>query len=194
MALEVRVEQGDAAAVRGQPALVVPANRQLTLGWGSHLAEKVARLAGPGVEAEALGQHPRGVALGEAVLTSAGSLPGFTHLLHAAVLDKYDFNPLFLLRLRERTSEATLRAAVANSLRLADLAGLSGLVLTPMGAGIGGMPMAKCARLLLDEVRRFEAAEPAALSTVVLAAHEARDAEILRRAAQERTPAPGDAS
>lgn len=190
MPLEIRVERGDATALRGQPALVVPANKQLTLGWGSHLAEKVLKLAGPQVEAEALEQRPEGVRLGDAVLTSAGALSGFTHLIHAAVLDKYDFNPLFLLRLRERTSESTLRAAVANSLRLADQAGLSGLVLTPMGAGIGGMKLAKCARILVDELRRFEALAPPALGSVVLAAFKARDAETLRRALRE-TPAPG---
>lgn len=156
MPLEIRVHTGDATAVRGQPALVVAANKQLTLDWGSHLAEKVRGLAGHQVEQEALAQRPDGIELGEAVLTGAGTLPGFTHLIHAAVLDKYDFNPLFLLRLKERTSEATLRGAVHSSLLLAEEAGLSGLVVTPMGAGIGGMRMRKCARIIVEEVRRFE--------------------------------------
>lgn len=190
MGLTIRIEQGDATAVRGVPALVVPANKQLTLGWGSHLAEKVQKLAGPQAEAEALAQRPDGVALGEAVLTSAGALEGFSHLIHAAVLDKYDFNPLFLLRLRERTSEATLRAAVANSLRLAEHEELSGLVLTPMGAGIGGMRMRKCARILAEELRRFEALRPTHLKEVVLSASKPRDADALGRAVRETPSEP----
>ena len=61
-----RIVLGDALEVEGHPALVVPANRQLTLGWGSHLAELVAHRAGPDPEREALAAHPDGVALGEA--------------------------------------------------------------------------------------------------------------------------------
>jgi O-acetyl-ADP-ribose deacetylase (regulator of RNase III) len=151
--VRLRVHTGDAISVEGAEALVVPANRQLTLGWGSHLAERVKKLGGAGIEAEALKQHPQGVALGDAVLTTAGELEGFTHCIHAAVLDKYDFNPLFLLRLKERTSEATLRAAVRNSLARASEAGLTSVVFTPMGAGIGGMRAGKCARIMVEEIR-----------------------------------------
>jgi O-acetyl-ADP-ribose deacetylase (regulator of RNase III) len=156
--VNLRIVVADATAVTGVPALVVPANKQLTLGWGSHVAEKVRKLAGPEVEREALARHPRGLALGGAVLTSAGRMKNFTHLIHAAVLDKYDLNPLFLLRLRERTSESTLRAATRNSLELARKEGLAGLVFTPMGAGIGGMKDDKCARIMTETIR---AAAPA---------------------------------
>jgi O-acetyl-ADP-ribose deacetylase (regulator of RNase III) len=179
----LRVVVGDAAALTGVPALVLPANRQLTLRWRSHLAETVRRLAGPEVETEALAAQPGGVGLGEAVLTRAGRLANFTHLVHAAVLDRYDFNPLFLLRLRERTSEATLRAATRASLRLVHAAGLSGLVFTPMGAGIGGMRMSKCARLMVEETRLVLARLPGTpLRDVVFAVLKERHADEFRRA------------
>ena len=182
MRLEVVV--GDATEVEGAEALVLPANKQLTLGWGSHLAEKVMKLAGREVEAEALASHPEGIELGQAILTGAGGLaPRFRHLIHAAVLDKYDFNPLFLLRLRERTSEATLRGACADSLRLAHEAGLASVVLTAMGAGIGGMRLAKCARILVEEVRAFAAAQPeSALERVIFACYRERQARVFRTA------------
>lgn len=143
--LRVRVVLGDALEVGGD-ALVIPANRQLTLGWGSHLAELVATQAGPAVEAEARDAFPEGIALGEAVCTSAGELEGYRFLIHAAVLDRWDLDPRFLLRLRPRTSPATLRAAVRASLDRANEAGLRTLVLTPMGAGIGGLSDRACAR------------------------------------------------
>lgn len=153
--MRLRVHTGDAleAGGEGGGALVVPANKQLTLGWGSHLAERVKAAAGKEVEGEALAQAPDGIALGEAVLTSAGSLDAFSHLIHAAVLDKYDFNPLFLLRLKERTSAATLEAATRNALTLASGAAITRVVFTPMGAGIGGMRASKCARIMVETVR-----------------------------------------
>jgi O-acetyl-ADP-ribose deacetylase (regulator of RNase III) len=151
--MKIDIFTGDALAVTGVPALVVPANKQLTLSWGSHVAAAVRKRAGREVEAEALAAHPGGIALGEAVLTRAGKLATFTHLIHAAVLDAYDWSPLFLLRLKERTSRATLAAATRASLEVARRAGLTGLVLTPMGAGIGGMKDAVCARIMIDEIQ-----------------------------------------
>lgn len=151
--MEIVVVVGDATVVEGADALVVPANRQLTLGWGTHVAERVRALAGPEPEREALAQRPGGIALGEAVTTGAGAMKNFRRLIHAAVLDKYDFNPLFLLRLRCRTSPETLRAATRSALAAAASAGLESLVFTPMGAGIGGMSDERCAEVMLPELR-----------------------------------------
>ncbi len=179
--MRFRVVCGDALEIRGVPGLVVPANRQLTLGWGTHVAEAVARRAGPEPERQALAAHPEGIALGEAVTTPAGLLPGFTHLIHAAVLDKYDFNPLFLLRLRERTSGETLARATRAALDRAEEAGLSGLVFTPMGAGIGGMRDARCAEIMVREARRFARERPGGpLAEVVFACAKERTAEAFR--------------
>jgi O-acetyl-ADP-ribose deacetylase (regulator of RNase III) len=151
--MDIEIVVADATAVQGAEALVVPANRQLTLGWGTHVAEKVKALAGPDPEREALERHPRGIAMGEAVITGAGRLSTFRRLIHAAVLDKYDFNPLFLLRLRCRTSPATLRSATRSALAAAVAEGVRSLVFTPMGAGVGGMSDAACAGVMLPELR-----------------------------------------
>ena len=74
----MRIHAGDALTITGIPALVVPANRQLELGWGSHVAERVLELAGRAVEPEAFAQHPGDAAQGDAVLTS-GAISGSTH-------------------------------------------------------------------------------------------------------------------
>jgi len=81
--------------------------------------------------------------MGDAVLPSAGDLEGFTPLIHAAVLDKYDMNPLFLLKLKERTPESVLRSATRRSLELAADAGLSGLVVKTMRPRSGGIKSEK---------------------------------------------------
>lgn len=180
--MKITVIEGNALEVRGIQALVVPANRQLTLGWGSHLAEKVLTCAGREVQDEALQQYPGGVALGDAVLTGSGKLEGFTHLIHAAVLDKYDFNPLFLLRIKERTDRKVLARAVRSSLEAASSAGLSSIVFTPMGAGIGGMADRVCARITLDEIRAFaESHKSSPLGEAVIACFEKRTAEAFRK-------------
>ena len=126
-------------------AIVNPANRQPELGWGSHVSEQIKARAGDRVQVE---REAFGILeLGDTVSTSAGTLP-FRSILHAAVLDMYDFNPLFLLRLRQRTSDATLRQAMRTSLDLALHLNLRSVGYSLMGSGIGAMPEAKCARII----------------------------------------------
>lgn len=178
--LVLRVVVGDALEVGGD-ALVIPANRQLTLGWGSHLAELVAVRAGPEVEAEALRAWPEGIGMGEAVCTGAGTLPGYRAVIHAAVLDRGDLDPRFLLRLKPRTSPETLRAAVAASLDRAEEAGLETVVLTPMGAGIGGLSDAACAREIREAVAAWEEAHSgSAVREVAVACVGAATAAVMR--------------
>lgn len=170
--MQLSLFEGSLLDLPGVDAIVVPANRQLTLGWGSHLAEAVLERAGRKVEEEALAwaaahgaEAGRGIALGEAALSSGGRL-AFRNLVHAAVLDKYDFNPLFLLRLRQRTSDATLVAAVHSSVARAREAGLGSLGFSLMGAGIGGMPAKKCARLLVQTLRAETGLERAVIAVL----------------------------
>jgi O-acetyl-ADP-ribose deacetylase (regulator of RNase III) len=153
--MNIEIITGDATMIQGYDALVVPANRQLSLGWGSHVAEKVRKCAGSSVEKEALSHYPRGMKCGEAVVTSAGDMQNFTWLIHAAVLDKYDFNPLFLLKLKMRTSPECLTRGVCASLHATRAAGIKSLVFTPMGSGIGGMADGMCAAIMIKEILQF---------------------------------------
>lgn len=133
-------------------AIVNPANRQPSLWFGSHINERIRKEAGKQVAVE---RKKKGtIRLGEAVVTSGGNLP-FKYIVHAAVLSLYDFNPLFLLRLKQRTSDRVLQEATRNSLSLAAELPVESLVFSPMGAGIGAMPMEKCARIMLTEIMQF---------------------------------------
>lgn len=131
-------------------ALVVPGNIQPELGWGSHIAHRLERMVDPQVleQRRALGS----IKLGDAAFTSGVGSP-FKHLIHASVLDQFDFNPLFLLRIRQRTSDATLRAAVRSSRHIAEHEGWNQVAVSAMGAGIGGMNYAKCCRLTFAELQ-----------------------------------------
>ncbi len=170
--------QGSLLDLEGIEALVIPANRQLTLGWGTHVAEQVLRRGGREIEEEALRLRPRGIALGEAVVTGPGRLP-FRLLIHAAVLDKYDFNPLFLLKIRQRTSDETLARACRASLEACRAQGLASVAFSPMGAGVGGMPIGKCARIMVA------AALETPVGRVVFAALKEAEVEAFRRAIRE---------
>ncbi len=73
--------------------------------------------------------------------------------------------------------------ARAAALRLTDEAGLAGLVLTPMGAGIGGLADEQCARCMADEVRRFQEERPRlTLQSIVFACLSERTARAFREA------------
>ena len=133
-------------------AIVNPANRQSSMRFGSHINERIRREAGPQVVEER--KEKGSIALGDAVYTSGGNLP-FKYIVHAAILDLYDMNPLFLLRLKQRTSDSVLRSSTMNSLLLADTLPIESIAFSPMGAGIGGMSMGTCAGIMLSETVRF---------------------------------------
>lgn len=133
-------------------AIVNPANRQASLLFGSHVNEKIRKMGGKEVCDER--KRKGAIKLGEAVFTRGGNLP-FKYIIHAAVLDIFDLNPLFLLKLKHRTSRATLKNAVKNSLLIAKDLNINSIVFTPMGAGIGGMSVKKCAQTMLSEIISF---------------------------------------
>lgn len=145
----IEIFQGDIFAIDAD-ALVVPANVQPDLGWGSHISEKIQKLASPEVmsERKQFGNIP----LGGACITSGTGTP-FATLIHASVLNKYDFNPLFLLRLMQRTSDQTLKTAVSNARNIAESEQLQTIAISAIGAGIGGMNYAKCCHITFSELK-----------------------------------------
>lgn len=161
------IHKGDIFDVKAS-ALVIPANTQVELNWGSHIAETVNGQWTESVKRERAKRGP--LKLGEAYLT-AGDGTSFQHLIHAAVLDKYDFNPLFLLRLRQRTSDETLTNALKSVRAIAHEHSLESLAISAMGAGIGGMNYKKCVRLTFQELHQLP-------TTVYFAAYKPRHQKV----------------
>ncbi len=155
-------------------ALVNPANRQPSFLFGSHVNERIRKKCGKEVIEERKRKGP--IKLGEAVFTRGGNLP-FKYIIHAAVLDMFDMNPLFLLRLKQRTDSSTLKNATRNSMLIAKELRIKSVVFTPMGAGIGGMAMEKCAKIMLPEIIRFSKDNPDHLLEKVKFAIVSRKAE-----------------
>ena len=87
-----------------------------------------------------LREHGR-MKLGQAIATSAGSLP-FEAIIHVAGI-----NDVW------RATEDSIRSSVRNSLALANEMGLKSLAIPLIGAGSGSFDAAKSEAIILDELQ-----------------------------------------
>jgi len=151
--IQIEIYRGDILSIPSD-AIVNPANRQASMWFGSHINELIRKKGGKKVveERKEIGD----IKLGEAVNTSGGNLP-YKYIIHTAILDMYDFNPLFLLKIKQRTSDEILRNAMINSLDIAKKLKIKSIVYSLMGSGIGAMRVDKCAKIILTEMMNFQA-------------------------------------
>jgi O-acetyl-ADP-ribose deacetylase (regulator of RNase III) len=133
---KVVLRQGDLTAAQVD-AIVNAANNDLILGGG--VAGAIRSKGGPAIQEECNRIGP--VKIGEAAVTGGGRLPA-RYVIHAASM-----------RLGGQTSEQGLRGSTRNSLRLAKENGLRSIAFPAIGTGIAGFPMARCAAVMLAEVR-----------------------------------------
>jgi O-acetyl-ADP-ribose deacetylase (regulator of RNase III) len=147
--MELEVVEGDITQL-DVDAIANAANDHLWMGAG--VAGAIKRAGGEEIEREAVAKGP--IPVGEAVATGAGSLRALW-VVHGAVMGQ-DL----------RTSTEIVRRTTASCLRLADELGASSLALPAFGTGVGGFSLRECARLMVDEARRFE---PSSLRRVVFA-------------------------
>jgi O-acetyl-ADP-ribose deacetylase len=147
--VELEVVEGDITQLEVD-AIANAANDHLWMGAG--VAGAIKRAAGEEVEREAVAKGP--IPVGDAVATGAGRLSP-RWVVHGAVMGQ-DL----------RTNADLVRRTTASCLRVADELGARSLALPAFGTGVGGFPLAECARLMVDEARRFE---PVSLERVVFA-------------------------
>jgi O-acetyl-ADP-ribose deacetylase (regulator of RNase III) len=136
MSRGIALLEGDITA-QEVDAIVNAANTRLRLGAG--VAGAIREKGGPSIQAEcdAIG----GVALGGAAVTGAGRLRA-RWVIHAAGMEPGG-----------AADEASVRAAARSSFQLAAELGCRTLAVPAIGAGIGGLPMQRCAEVLLEEAR-----------------------------------------
>lgn len=145
----IEVIRGDISGLEVD-ALVNAANNHLWMGSG--VAGALKRAGGESIEAEAIGRGP--IPVGEAVVTGAGRLRA-RHVIHAAVMGQ-DLT----------TDGGKVAAATASSLSLADELGVISIAFPALGTGVGGFPMADCARIMIDVVIRHTTA-PTVIERIV---------------------------
>ncbi len=119
-------------------AIANAANTRLLHGGG--VAAAIARAGGPEIQGQSHQRAP--VGLGEAVETTAGTLPA-RWVIHAATME-----------LGGPTSAEIIRRATAATLARADELGARSLALVAFGTGVGGFPLDEAAQIEVDEVRR----------------------------------------
>ncbi len=148
----VRVERTDITQL-AVDAIVNAANAELWMGGG--VAGAINRAGGPGIEREARAKGP--IAVGDAVVTSAGQLP-CRYVIHAATMGS-DL----------RTDAGKIRAATRNGLRRAEELELSSLAFPALGTGVGGFSMDEAAQLMVQEIAGHVQAG-SSLHTIILTA------------------------
>jgi O-acetyl-ADP-ribose deacetylase (regulator of RNase III) len=147
--VRLEVHDGDIAAAEAD-AIANAANDHLWMGAG--VAGALKRAGGGEIEREAIAQGP--IELGSAVATTAGRLPA-RWVIHGAAMGQ-DL----------RTNEDLVRRTTRSCLELADELGCRSLALPAFGTGVGGFPLAECARVMVEEARSFE---PRMLDLVIFA-------------------------
>ncbi len=139
--MEIQVVHGSLLEIRAQ-AIVNPAN---SLGYmGGGVAGVIKRFGGEEIEKEAVGKAP--IPVGSAVLTTAGKLP-FKGVIHAPTMEE----PAMA------TTPEKVRRAVRASLELADREGFEVIAMPGMGTGVGRLPKDIAARVMVEEIRSFNA-------------------------------------
>jgi O-acetyl-ADP-ribose deacetylase len=136
--LRLEVREGDIAAVEVD-AVANAANDRLWMGAGVAGALKWA--GGEEIEREAMAIG--GIPLGSAVATTAGRLPA-RWVIHGAVMGQ-DL----------RTDADLILRTTRSCLEVAEELGCRSLALPAFGTGIGGFPLAECARIMVEEARIF---------------------------------------
>lgn len=131
----IRLIEGDITQVAAD-AIVNAANSALWMGAG--VAGAIKRRGGEEIEREAVAKGP--IRVGDAVATTAGALPA-RYVIHAAAM-----GPDLV------TDGESIARATRSTLALADELMLRSVALPALGTGVGGFPVAACARLMLDEV------------------------------------------
>lgn len=135
---EILVIQGDITEADTE-AIVNAANNKFYMGGG--VAGAIKKKGGRVIEEEAVKQGP--VKVGEAVITSAGSLKA-KYVIHVATMEM-DF----------KTDEEIIRKATYNALLLAQKNKIKSLAFCALGCGVGGFPYAAASKLMAQEVFRY---------------------------------------
>jgi len=152
MGIEIRVIHGSILDVEAD-AIGNAANSRGIMGGG--VAGVIKRAAGPEVEQEAMRQAP--IAVGQAVLTSGGRTR-FSGIIHAPTM------PAPAMRIPPENVAQATRAA----LHLAEERGFHCIALPGLGTGVGEVPHAEAARLMIQEIQTFAKSRISALLRTVL--------------------------
>jgi O-acetyl-ADP-ribose deacetylase (regulator of RNase III) len=153
----IRLMKGDVTDLEVD-AFAFYAAEDLSLGSGYGTA--IAVRGGPKIQEELNGRGP--LPVGEAVLTGAGEMKA-RYIIHAV-------GPKF----QEEDEETKLRKTMISALKRAEEKGLKRVAFPPMGTGFYGIPVERCARVMLSTIReRLNGQSP--LEEVIVCTRDTRE-------------------
>jgi O-acetyl-ADP-ribose deacetylase (regulator of RNase III) len=134
----IKIIQGDITESEAA-AIVNAANNRLWMGSG--VAGAIKRKGGQIIEDEAVKMGP--IPVGEAVATTAGSLP-HRYVIHAAAMGQ-DLT----------TDSDKIKNATHNSLLRAEELKIDSVCFPALGTGVGGYSTTDAAKIMIDVVKNF---------------------------------------
>jgi O-acetyl-ADP-ribose deacetylase (regulator of RNase III) len=134
----IETQQGDISQARVD-AVVNAANNHLWMGSG--VAGAIKRAGGIEIEREAVAQGP--IEVGEAVVTSGGTLPA-KYVIHAAAMGQ-DL----------RTDRSKISKSTRNALHRAKDIEAESIAFPALGTGVGGFPPEEAAQAMITECIAF---------------------------------------
>ncbi len=153
--MRIEIRQGDITDQPDVDAIVNAANTDLVLGAG--VAGAIRRKGGNIIDEEGKRQAP--IRLGEAAVTTAGSLPN-KFVIHAAAMGYRAEDDLLPKKPGTDSSADIIRNATLNSLSRAEELKLRSIAFPALATGVAGFPVDECAETMIGATRDYAAANP----------------------------------
>jgi len=160
--MRIEIRQGDITEQPDVDAIVNAANTELVLGAG--VAGAIRRKGGDIIDEE--GQRQAPISLGEAVVTTAGTLPN-KFVIHAAAMGYRAEDDAVPKKPGTDSSADIIRNATLNSLRRAEELKLRSIAFPALATGVAGFPVDECAETMIGATRDYAAENPASSIALV---------------------------
>lgn len=175
--MRIEIRQGDITEQPDVDAIVNAANTWLTLGSG--VAGAIRRKGGDIIDEEGRKQAP--IRLGEAAVTTAGTLPN-KFVIHAAAMGYTKEDTLVPKKPGTGSSAEIIRNATRNSLLRAEELKLRSIAFPALATGVAGFPVDECAEVMIGAAREYAAEYPeSSIELVVFVLFSQRDYEMFKR-------------
>jgi O-acetyl-ADP-ribose deacetylase (regulator of RNase III) len=178
--MKIEIRQGDITDQPDVDAIVNAANTDLMLGAG--VAGAIRRKGGNIIDEEGRKQAP--IRLGEAAVTTAGSLPN-KYVIHAAAMGYRPEDDLVPKKPGTESSAEIIRDATINSLRRAEELKLKSIAFPALATGVAGFPVDECAEVMITAARDYASEHPdSSVELVVFALFTSADHAVFKKFAE----------
>jgi O-acetyl-ADP-ribose deacetylase (regulator of RNase III) len=178
--MKIEIRQGDITDQPDVDAIVNAANTDLMLGAG--VAGAIRRKGGNIIDEEGRKKAP--IRLGEAAVTTAGSLPN-KYVIHAAAMGYRAEDDLVPKKPGTESSAEIIRDATTNSLRRAEELKLRSIAFPALATGVAGFPVDECAEVMITAARDYASQHPgSSIELVVFVLFTSADHAVFKKFAE----------